>query len=574
MTATANDLDWWRTAVVYQVYIRSFADGDGDGVGDIAGLRGKLGHLARLGVDAIWINPWYPSPLADGGYDVADYRAVNPTFGDTAQAEALLAECHARGIKVLLDIVPNHHSVEHEWFRQALAAAPGSPERDRYVFRPGKGPDGAEPPNNWRSMFGGPAWRRVTERAAGGASIDAEADGTPGEWYLHLFDVSQPDVNWDNAEIREDFETTLRFWFGRGVDGFRIDVANSMVKQAGLPDLVEGVNDAQDGTHPYLDRDGVHEIYRSWRRIAEDYDPPRVFVAEAWVPDPERLARYLRPDELQTAFGFNFLRAAWLAPDLRQNIAEGLAENAAVGAPATWVLSNHDVCRHPSRLARKPEVGRGYTLDDLVDLPADHELGLRRARAATLLMLALPGTAYLYQGEELGLPEAENIPVELIDDPTWERSGHTRRGRDGCRVPLPWSGDTPPYGFGGAGPDGRGGAWLPQPPEFAACVADRLDVDPASILNLYRDALALRRAHPALGATDAGAGAAGAGELTWLDSPEGTLAFAREPGLTVLVNVSAGPVSLPEDAEVLLHSAPLTPSGALPADTTVWLRTG
>lgn len=548
---TANDLDWWRDAVVYQVYIRSFADGNGDGVGDIAGLRGKLDHLARLGVDAIWINPWYPSPLADGGYDVADYRSINPTFGDTAQAEALLCEAHERGLKVLLDIVPNHHSEKHEWFQQALAAAPGSPERERYIFRPGRGPDRAQPPNNWESMFGGPAWQRVTE-----------ADGTAGEWYLHLFDVTQPDVNWNSAEVRDDFETTLRFWFDRGVDGFRIDVANSMIKQDDLPDLVEGVNDEQDGKHPYLDRDDVHEVYRSWRRIADSYDPPKVFVAEAWVPDPERLARYLRPDELQTAFSFNFLRAAWLAPDLVDNITEAIAENDAVGAPATWVLSNHDVARHLSRLARTPESGRGYWVDDLIGKPADFALGLRRARAATLLMLALPGTAYLYQGEELGLPEAEDIPTDQLDDPTWVLSGHTKRGRDGCRVPLPWSGDAPPYGFSIDAAPGQGGSWLPQPDAFAACTADKLEADPESVLHLYRDALTIRKAHPALGV----------GGLTWKDSPEGTLAFTREPGFTALVNVSSSPVSLPEDAEVMLASGPLTRYGSVPADTTVWLR--
>ncbi|MDQ4117594.1 MAG: glycoside hydrolase family 13 protein [Actinomycetota bacterium] len=550
MTATANDLDWWRDAVVYQVYIRSFADGNGDGTGDIAGLRGKLDHLARLGVDAIWINPWYPSPLADGGYDVADYRAVHPSFGDTVQAEALLDEAHERGIRVLLDIVPNHHSDTHAWFRAALAAAPGSPERERYVFRDGRGPDGAEPPNNWESMFGGPAWTRVPD----------------GQWYLHLFDVRQPDVNWENPEVRADFERTLRFWFDRGVDGFRVDVANAMIKAPGLPDLVEGVNDEQDGDHPYLDRDGVHDVFRAWRAIADSYDPPRVFVAEAWVPDAERLARYLRPDELQTAFSFNFLRAAWLAPDLRENVGDALAENAAVGAPATWVLSNHDVARHVSRLARKPETGRGYSLDDIVDLPADLDAGLRRARAATLLMLALPGTAYLYQGEELGLPEVEDIPAELLDDPTWERSGQTRRGRDGCRVPLPWAADEPSYGFSAAAAPAP--AWLPQPATFAAHAADRLESDPDSILHLYRDAIAIRRAHPALGGSGVG------DELTWLDSPEGTLAFAREPGFTALVNVSSSPVSLPEDAEVMLASGPLTANGSLPADTTAWLRTG
>lgn len=552
---SAHDLDWWRNAVVYQVYIRSFADGNGDGIGDIAGLRSKLDHLARLGVDAIWINPWYPSPLADGGYDVADYRAINPRFGDTGQAEALINEAHGRGIKILLDIVPNHHSDEHEWFRQALAAGPGSPERERYVFRDGRGENGEQPPNNWESMFGGPAWERVPD----------------GQWYLHLFDVKQPDVNWENPEIRADFERTLRFWFDRGVDGFRVDVANAMSKQPGLPDIEEGVNDVQDGGHPYLDRDDVHEVYRSWRAIGDSYDPPKVFVAEAWVPDPERLARYLRPDELQTAFSFNFLTAAWLADDLRRNIDDAIAENTAVGAPATWVLSNHDVCRHPSRLSRKPEAGRGWLLDDVLDLPADPELGLRRARAATLLMLALPGTAYLYQGEEFGLPEVEDIPVEQLDDPTWELSGHTKRGRDGCRVPLPWAADEPSFGFSvdarSAGAALGSPAWLPQPEVFARHAADVQESDPDSVLHLYRDALALRRAHPALGG----------GTLTWLDSPEGTLALARtsnegESGFTALVNVSSSPVSLPEDAEVLLTSGPLTARDEVPADTTVWLR--
>ncbi|MBN9757681.1 Alpha-glucosidase [Pseudonocardia sp. Ae406_Ps2] len=548
---SVHEQDWWRNAVVYQVYIRSFADGNGDGTGDLTGLRSRLDHLDRLGVDAIWINPWYPSPLADGGYDVADYRAINPMFGDTAQAEALIAEAHERGIKVLLDIVPNHHSDEHVWFRQALAAGPGSPERERYIFRDGRGTDGALPPNNWQSMFGGSAWERVVS-----------PDGTPEQWYLHLFDIRQPDVNWEHPEIRADFEETLRFWFDRGVDGFRVDVANSMVKEPGLPDIVEGVNDVQDGSHPYLDRDGVHDIFRSWRRIGDTYDPPRVFVAEAWVPDPQRLARYLRPDELQTAFSFNFLTAAWLADDLRANIDDAIAENTRVGAPATWVLSNHDVCRHPSRLARKPEAGRGWNLDDVIALPADPELGLRRARAATLLMLALPGTAYLYQGEEFGLPEVEDIPTDRLDDPTWELSGHTLRGRDGCRVPLPWVADAPGFGFGPSGEP-----WLPQPAVFARHAADAQEADPDSVLHLYRDALAIRRAHPALGG----------GTLAWQESPEGTLALTRtsdagDGGFTCLVNVSSAPVSLPEDAEVMLASGPLTARGEVPSDTAVWLR--
>jgi alpha-glucosidase len=373
---------WWRDAVVYQLYIRSFADGDGDGVGDIAGIRARLAHLRDLGVDAVWINPWYPSPMADGGYDVADYRAVEPVFGTAQEAASLVEEAHDLGLRVLLDIVPNHSSDRHAWFRAALASPPGSPERARYHFRPGRGADGELPPNDWRSVFGGPAWTRTREAA-----------GRPGEWYLHLFDSTQPDLNWADPHVREEFESILRFWFDRGVDGFRIDVAHALIKAGGLPDV--GADDegmlapADRADHPHWDRDGVHEIYRAWRRVADSYPEPRVFVAEAWVDSPQRLARYLRPDELHTAFNFDFLRTSWDAAALRGAVDASLDTVARVGAPATWVLSNHDVVRHVSRLGRPLTAGAGHALAELPPVATlDRELGRRRARAAALLMLA------------------------------------------------------------------------------------------------------------------------------------------------------------------------------------------
>ncbi|HXV94429.1 MAG TPA: glycoside hydrolase family 13 protein [Pseudonocardia sp.] len=544
--------EWWRSAVVYQLYIRSFADGNGDGLGDVAGIRQRLGYLRDLGVDAVWINPWYLSPMADGGYDVADYRVVEPAFGTTEEAAALVDEAHAAGLRVLLDIVPNHTSDRHTWFTEAVAAGPGSPARDRYFFRPGRGPAGDEPPNDWRSVFGGRAWTRVTE-----------PDGSPGEWYLHLFDSSQPDLNWDNPDVVAEFESVLRFWFDRGVDGFRIDVAHGLVKAGGLPDLGEddeeilALVDRPD--HPHWDRDGVHEIYRAWRRIADSYPEPRVFVAEAWV-EPDRLSLYVRPDELHTAFNFDFLRTPWDAAELRRAIDDSLAKVAKVGAPSTWVLSNHDVVRHPSRLGRP--VSAGVQLSALPPVESlDLELGLRRARAAALLMFALPGSAYVYQGDELGLWEVEDLPDEALQDPTWERSEHTDRGRDGCRVPLPWSGDASPFGFS---PDGSAAQpWLPQPASFAAVTAEAQAADPGSMLSLYRRAIALRRVEPALGD----------GELEWLPGAPGVLAFAREPGFRCVANLSTEPVPLPGGTRVLLASGPLDGPGGdlLPPDTAVWL---
>ena len=559
---------WWRTAVVYQVYPRSFADSTGDGVGDLPGVTAHLDHLVDLGVDGLWLSPVYASPMNDGGYDVADYRSVDPTFGTLADADALLTAAHARGLRVLMDLVPNHTSSEHAWFRAALASAPGSEERARYLFRDGRGPGGDQPPNDWRSVFGGPAWERV-----------AGDDGEPGQWYLHLFDATQPDLDWSSPRVREELEDVIRFWLDRGVDGFRVDVAHGLVKAEGLPDwdagappgatsvpLAAGAPDgpaAPPGREPgsaetqrrapMWDQEGVHEIYRSWRVLVDSYGGDRTLVAEAWVEPSERMARYVRPDEMQQTFAFQLLAAPWEAGALRAGITEALATTAAVGASATWVLSNHDVVRHTTRLAlpRADDLHVGVLP---TDPQPDEGLGLRRGRAATLVMLALPGAAYLYQGEELGLPEHTTLPPQARRDPSFAREGGRIAGRDGCRVPLPWLADAPGLGFGPGG-----ATWLPQPPSWSRYAVDAEDGDPGSTLAMYREALGLRRERRL-----------GSGPLVWRDDlGEQVVAFTAGDVL-VVANLGPEPVPVPEGAGVLLASGPLDGAG-VPADTTAWL---
>jgi alpha-glucosidase len=530
---------WWRDAVIYQVYPRSFADGDGDGMGDLPGITSRLDHLVELGVDALWMSPFYRSPQADGGYDVADYRDVDPRFGTLADFDALVAAATPRGLRVIVDLVPNHTSVRHAWFQEALTAGPGSHARDRYHFRKGLGPDGERPPNGWQSVFGGPAWTRVAD----------------GEWYLHLFDSSQPDLNWDLPEVRAEFESILRFWLDRGVSGFRVDVAHGLVKESGLPDWdkpVAGVATTvpDRASAPMWDQDGVHDIYRSWRRLLDSYDGDRIMVGEAWVSPPERLALYIRPDEMHQAFNFAYLVAGWTADEQREAIEGSLKGAATVGAVATWVLSNHDVVRHASRLgfqvSHPAQQGIGAT-----DPQPDPVLGLRRARAATMLMLGLPGSAYLYQGEELGLPEHTMLPDEAREDPTWERSGHTVRGRDGCRVPIPWQAGAPSYGFG---PSDR--SWLPQPAIWADYALDKQRGVPNSTFQLYVEALRLRRRY-----------GLGRGTIEWL--PADVLAFTNG-ALTVVTNFGPAPAPLPP-GEVVLTSGDLAADGTLPPDTTAWV---
>jgi len=566
-------MSWWQEAVVYQVYVRSFADADGDGVGDLPGITSRLPYLRDLGVDALWITPFYRSPQKDHGYDVADYTDIDPLFGTLDDADALIARAHELGLRVIVDLVPNHTSDQHPWFQAALAAPPGSAERARYLFRDGKGRNGNRPPNNWLSIFGGPAWTRVEDHpdfprpeagsvAHGGEAARGEAPGPSlratgrqapsatrsaqkAQWYLHLFDTSQPDLDWRNPEVGDMFEGVLRFWLDRGVDGFRVDVAHGLYKEASLRDqnrselaasptgsMVERV--LRD--EPMWEQPEVHDVYRQWRKVLDEYGDERgerIGVAEAWTQTAESMAEFVRPDELHQAFNFGWLGTDWSARDFAQVVNSSIAALAtAQASPPTWVLSNHDVVRHPTRYGGGP-------------------VGLARARAATLVMLALPGSAYLYQGEELGLEQVD-VPPEARQDPSWFRTGEP--GRDGCRVPLPWAGDAPPYGFG----PGDAEPWIPQPDDWADLTVAAQEADDTSTLAFYRRVLAARR--------------------TWVrDTDQACVAEARRNVLvvrrgdvTVLLNAGLRSVKLP-DGEVIVSSGPV--GDRLPADTAVWLRT-
>lgn len=527
--------EWWRHAVIYQVYPRSFADSDGDGIGDLPGITSRLPYLRDLGVDALWISPFYTSPQKDHGYDVADYRDIDPLFGTLEDADRLVATAHELGLKLIVDLVPNHTSDAHVWFQAALAAGPGSAERARYLFREGRGKDGSQPPNNWSSVFGGPAWTRVED----------------GQWYLHLFDSTQPDLDWRNPEVGDMFEDVLRFWLDRGVDGFRVDVAHGLVKEESLRDQVvdegdtpasgeinpEAVSSMVERTmrdEPMWDQPEVHEVYRRWRTVLDSYDGDRMMVAEAWTQSAESMARFVRPDEMHQSFNFSWLLAPWSAEEFASVVTGTLEALSGVGASPTWVLSNHDVVRHVTRY------GGGA-------------VGLARARAATLAMLALPGSSYLYEGEELGLEQVDVEP-EHRQDPSWFRTGEV--GRDGCRVPVPWSGDAAPYGFG----PGDAQPWLPQPDDWAPLTVAAQQADPDSTLAFYQKALAARRAF----AETAG------DEVELLDLGRDVLAFRRGP-LTVVVNCGETPVTRPA-GDVVASSGPV--SDLLPVDTAVWLTTG
>ena len=544
---TSSGAEWWRTAVIYQIYPRSFADASGDGIGDLAGVTAHLSDLQALGVDAVWLSPFYRSPQNDAGYDVADYRDIDPLFGSPADADAMFAAAHARGIRVIVDLVPNHSSDQHAWFQEALASPPGSAARARYLFRDGRGPGGDEPPNNWESVFGGPAWTRT-----------ANPDGTPGQWYLHLFDTSQPDFDWTNPEVHEEFRGILRFWLDRGVDGFRVDVAHGLVKSDGLPDHAPTPVGTDLGSNvepaPYWGQEGVHEIYRDWHRVLAAYDGDRALCAEAWLPTVDETALWVRPDEMQQAFNFPYLMTGWDAAAIRDVVDESLRAFSAVGAPATWVLSNHDVVRHASRLALTAENPQGHGIGPDSPGKPDPEVGLRRARAATTVMLALPGSAYLYQGEELGLPEVIDLPGDARQDPTWFRTHGERYGRDGCRVPVPWRADAPAYGF-----SPTGASWLPQPAEWARFARDVEERDPDSTLWLYRTLLATRRAE-----------ALGAGSLAWSEGyGDDVLAFVNGD-VTVIANLSDAPVALPPGTVLVASEA--FEGDELPVDTAVWMH--
>ncbi|WP_217184975.1 glycoside hydrolase family 13 protein [Streptomyces sp. AC495_CC817] len=544
-TRTDDAAAWWRQAAVYQIYPRSFADANGDGIGDIPGILSRVDYLADLGIDAVWLSPFYPSALADGGYDVADYRDVDPRLGTLADFDAMVAALHERGIRVVVDIVPNHTSDLHAWFQEALAAGRGSAARDRYIFREGTGPDGSEPPTDWVSVFGGSAWDRVED----------------GQWYFHNFATEQPDLNWAHPEVREDFLTTLRFWSDRGVDGFRIDVAHMLTKDLTEPLPSRAELDAlpQDGNHPLIDRDDVHEVYAEWRRVFDSYDPPRTAVAEAWVSTPERRAKYASAEGLGQAFNFDLLVADFDAPQFRTIITDNLAQAEATGSSTTWVLSNHDVTRHATRYGLPPLDGRAVKQGTewvAAGGPAegiDVAQGLRRARAATLLLLGLPGSTYLYQGEELGLQEVAEITPEQRQDPAFFRGGEfDGLGRDGCRVPLPWTSSGPSFGFG------ANGAHLPQPSWFAEFAADAEAADPSSTLSLYREALRLRRE---LQAEE---------RLDWIETGRAdVLRFSRPNGWQVVTNFGAEPFELGADADRVVLGAAV--DSAVPGESTVWI---
>jgi alpha-glucosidase len=537
LQAAEAGLAWWTDAIIYQIYPRSFTDANGDGIGDLPGIASRLPYLKRLGVDALWLSPFYQSPQADAGYDVADYRAVDPLFGTLEDFDRLLHEAHGLGIKVIVDLVPNHSSDEHAWFQAALKSPPGSAERARYLFRDGRGANGELPPNNWQSVFGGQAWSRA-----------------PGnrQWYLHLFDSKQPDLNWDNPQVRAEFEEVLRFWLDRGVDGFRVDVAHGLVKDAELPDA-EHRKENGVLVGPMWDQDGVHEIYRAWRRILDEYPGERMMVAEA-VVGPHSRPNYLRPDEMQQAFNFDYLLLeGWEAAAFRNVIDASLALSAAVGATTTWVTSNHDVVRAPSRYGLSRPGAHPKGIDAAGEQP-NEALGLRRARALALLTLALPGSAYIYQGEELGLPEHTTLETHYRQDPMFIRTRGADIGRDGCRVPLPWEAQAPSLGFG---PGDR--SWLPQPAAYARYAVDRQEGVAGSTLELYRQMLRLRREY-----------ALGSGQLQWLDSGKDVLAFDNGD-VRVLINFGTEPAELPAGSQVLLSSEPLEEPGELPANTAVWL---
>jgi alpha-glucosidase len=548
-----SDSLWWKDAVVYQVYPRSFADSDGDGIGDLGGLRDRLDYLAELGVDAIWLTPFYPSPLHDGGYDVADYRDVDPRLGTLAAFEAVVADAADLGLRVIVDIVPNHCSWDHPLFRAALAAGPGSKERELFIFRPGRGPGGSQPPNNWPSSFGGPAWGRAREVPPPAGQPGGRRPGEPDdEWYLHMFDVSQPDFNWHHPAVAAMFEDTLRFWLDRGVAGFRVDVAHGLFKDSTLADTPSP--ERSHAPSGYYHQPELHGLYRTWRKILDSYPATafpgaRTAVGEVWYDRPATLRPYLAPDELPQVFNFNFVLSPWDAASVRAAIEA--TQEMCDGSQAPWVLGNHDVARPVTRLGS----------------PA-------AARAAALLQLALPGSAYIYQGEELGLPEVSDIPDAARQDPAFYRTGGKRLGRDGCRVPLPWSSSGPSLGFSGTSSGRSAAAWLPQPTGWGAFSVEAQRDDPASFLSLYQAALRLRRSHPALGGT---------GPLRWLDGGvSGTerlalpaqLHFRREPGFELFANLAPDPVPAPPHREVLLSSSPLDDAGgaaSVPPGTTVWL---
>ena len=540
---------WWQTAVIYQIYPRSFADGDGDGIGDLKGVESRLESLQALGIDAIWFSPFFKSPQKDAGYDVSDYKSIDPLFGTNEDFDKLLAKAKSLGIRIIVDLVPNHSSDQHELFQAALKAAPGSPERDMYMFREGKGENGELPPNNWESVFGGQAWSRITE-----------ADGTLGQWYLHIFDSSQPDFNWENPKVHEFFEGVLRFWLDKGVDGFRIDVAHGLVKAPGLPNITAAQSQTLEhdpnNPHPFWGQEGVHDIIRSWRKILDEYDD-RAMCAEAWVLPLSRMAKWVRPDEYHQTFNFGYLETPWAKEPLVKVISDSLEAFGSVGAPSTWVLSNHDVIRHVSRFGVEKPPPQGSGIGPGMEQP-DEELGQKRGRAATAFMLGIPGGAYLYQGEELGLPEHTTLEGKYRQDPTFSRTKGERVGRDGCRVPLPWEANGGvSFGF-----NSTGKSWLPAPATYKKYARDVQEGVAGSTLELYKKLIATRKNL-----------ALGSGEFRWAPeySSANSLAYVNN-GVLVLSNFGPELITVPAGEIIVSTQSSLTAGGQLEANQSAWIK--
>ena len=517
----AGSRPWWRGAVFYEVYIRSFADSNDDGIGDLAGITSKLDYLKGLGVDAIWITPFYPSPQKDHGYDVADYYGVNPEYGTLADFAELIDRAHHLGLKVLVDLVPNHTSDQHAWFQAALSG-PKDPHRARYYFADAK-PDGS-PPNNWESAFSGSAWSQ---------------EKRSGQWYLHLFAPEQPDLNWWNPAVPKEFERIVKFWLDKGADGYRIDVASALFKRKDMADrpMIKDPltgRPAPDSKFTIIDQPEVHDVYRAWRRILNKYQPARVLVGEIFEPSRQR--RYILPDQLDMAFAL--VRAPWNASLWKRSIeVDRHASPGPIAAPS-WTQSNHDLIRHVTRL------GGGA-------------IGRARARAALVLLLGLPGQVFLYQGEELGLEEVL-VPEQERQDPFWIRSKGKQVGRDGCRVPLPWHRGRRNAGFSKAAP------WLPMPAGWDSLAVDAQEGSADSMLAFYKRMLALRRNLVEVLPN----------RLTWRPAPEGVLVYERGP-LSVAVNFLARPVEIPAPGLLLIGSHPrVRHSGGtlrLPANSGAWL---
>jgi alpha-glucosidase len=555
-----NTRPWWTEAVIYQLYVRSFADGGADGIGDLAGIRHRLDYLAKLGVDGIWLNPCYPSPQHDHGYDVADYFNIEPDYGDLAEFDRLVASAKALGIKILMDVVPNHCSWDHAWFKEALLAGRGSAARERFYFAEGKGVDASEPPNNWRAIFGGSAWSRVSE-----------PDGTPGQWYLHVFTPQQPDLNWDHPDVPDMFDRMLRFWFDRGVEGFRADAVTVLGKAEGLPDTVVPDDAPEVGwVNPEFNyRPEGMGAWSRWRSVVDAYNVENnreVFViAEAYTPTTELMKQYINKDRFHQGFAFNLMLAQWDAGMVRNAVRDVLTSLLPNGLTPAWTLNNHDAHRAVTRYGRADAKDlTAYTGGNLNNSTAavNVEIGTRRARAAVALELALPGSVYLYMGEELGLNEVLDIPDEDRQDPIWIRTEGREVGRDGCRVPIPWK--TAPAGnHGFSASDDADRAWLPQPDGWGSLSVEAQERSAHSTLAMYRQALALRRRFFASAEFET---------LLVLEDDHELVGFERG-GYLVVMNTGATPRHLDEallNGRIAVFASGGTKGEMVPPDATVW----